>query len=385
MPAPPPVRTDVPFNDEEYYDDALELPDVSHVQALAKTAFGVRYADMWIDRSVSPSVYRVGVVNATPSDAEKLSSLTGDNPRITVVGRAYSIDQLEQYEQTIFDIVRSRGNLQFGLGAYPVVGKVVVEVTPLDPTLASDIEAAGVPADAFTIALGGGGTLVHASRWEWPPFEGGLGVEIFPDGCPDCPLGGSCTTAFTMIATDGIQKGVTAGHCDLYANNVVWMDLPPERVSTPGLNSYYSPQPINSDAVRFYIPPSAKTNRIYVAGTGVHRILKSPRYLSSALVAGTRLCFQGITSGNNNCGEVNRGGAYFTDQNGVQHEHVWTINFPAFKGDSGGPVYGVRSDGSAKAAGIVSAKWLATDGSIDMAFHTIGYVIQDIDADLYYG
>lgn len=157
--APPsPFRTDVPSWHEDWYDDALELPDVSWVQGLAREAFGPRYADMWIDRDVSPSVYRVGVVDATPADAETLSELVDGNPRITVVSRTYSKDQLENWQQVIADIAQAHRDWRWTIGADPILGKVVVEVTPIDPTLRSEIEAAGVPPDAFTIEPGGGAT-----------------------------------------------------------------------------------------------------------------------------------------------------------------------------------------------------------------------------------
>jgi hypothetical protein len=246
-------------------------------------------------------------------------------------------------------------------------------------TLRSTISALAIPADAVEVRSGGGGTLTHTSRNAGLPYEGGLRVVVYPNGYPQLAV--ACTTSFTVRRADNnLFRGLTAGHCDNYNPNDGWMGTPLVRVGAVATNSYYASNPTNSDAVRIEIPQNQATARIFV-GTG-HRTVKSPRYVAGDLKSGVNLCFQGIASDNNNCGNINRVDIAVTDTRGVVHNHTWSINFDAFPGDSGGPVYGVRTDGNAKPAGMV---WGQHNPSNDMLFHAIGYVMQDVNVNLYYG
>lgn len=87
-----------------------------------------------------------------------------------------------------------------------------------------------------------------------------------------------------------------------------------------------------------------------------------------------------MTSDNNNCGTI-----VYRDQNVADDEnhvvrHVYIMNHPCQGGDSGGPVYSVRRDGSAKAAGVVKG---SVNGSW-CGFSQIGYSLSATDTHLYY-
>lgn len=375
----PPTRTDVAANDEEYRDDALDLPNGSDLEPLVEQAFGARYTNIWIDRVVSPSGWRVGVVGATADDAARLSQITAGNARITLASTRYARANLATYKASIAGILARRAGT-YSLYADPAISSVIVKVPNPDAGLVAEIAAAGVPLDAYTLTAGGGVTNTHTSRLEYPPYEGGLSATIYPPGYPSYAR--ACTTAFTVKTSTPTYMGLTAGHCQRYTSEDVYMGDPLKKVSAVGRNSYYASNPVNSDAFRFTIPSSAKSNRVFVDGSStVHRTLKSPRFTVPDLKLGVRLCFQGITSGNNNCGVIVAENAAMTDTAGVIH-YAWEIDYPAQPGDSGGPVYSVNSDGTARAAGVEFGS--VTDTG-HMVFHAIGYVLQDLSVELYYG
>jgi hypothetical protein len=87
-----------------------------------------------------------------------------------------------------------------------------------------------------------------------------------------------------------------------------------------------------------------------------------------------------MTSDNNNCGQILYRDQNVKDDEGHIVRHVYVMDYVCLGGDSGGPVYSVRSDGSAKAAGVVK-------GSINVSwcgFSQIGYALASTDTHLYY-
>lgn len=69
------------------------------------------------------------------------------------------------------------------------------------------------------------------------------------------------------------------------------------------------------------------------------------------------------------------------DDDGTDQRNLWCIGHNSQDGDSGGPVYDVRSSGSVKPAGIL---WGRRNDNHDMCFHAVGYVLRDMDVDIYY-
>jgi len=125
---------------------------------------------------------------------------------------------------------------------------------------------------------------------------------------------------------------------------------------------------------------SDRDDNIFVNGSTLrYRDLQPPRYTMDTLGNGDHLCFQGITSDNNNCGDVQYSNVNIKDNEGHLVHHMFGIDYPCAGGDSGGPVYHVRDDGTAKAAGVAKGT-----GSGLCFFSQIGYPLDDVNSSLYY-
>ncbi len=191
-----------------------------------------------------------------------------------------------------------------------------------------------------------------------------------------------CTTWFTGKRTDGTPRGVTAGHCNAVGAVINPNDdafIGNDNLGAPGGNTYDGDT--DSDAVRIAINSSQLTNRINT-GPNTHRTVKAPRYTTADLNTLSKdICFNGVTSGGV-CGFITLTDITATDTDGVVHRHVYEIDGDAQGGDSGAPVYGIRTnDGTARVAGIVYG---ANGGNNNMRFHAAGYVLVDLDMCIYY-
>jgi hypothetical protein len=352
-----------------WYDDARELPDVtssSGIRSEAQAHFGGRYADIWIDRNVSPSRLVFGVVEPTQSDRDFVKQLTKNNARTDVVARKYGAEQLQTWRYEIEPLVErwwKRTGAVFTIGVDPVTASIFIEEDPFDPDLRSEIDALGIPEDAYNLYLGGGGQSTHATRDTFPPYEGGLRVSI----------GLNCTTWFTG-KRDGTPRGVSAGHCQTApAQHAVigGTDLGSVGGNTHGNGT-------DSDALRIAINSSQLTNRIYTA-VNLHRTVIAPRFQKEQLTVGLSICFNAVMSGPV-CGFITQRD-FSAPQDGVDHDHLFEIDGDSVPGDSGAPVYGQLPDSGARVAGIVQGR---ENGTNDMRFHGAGWVLIDLDMCIYY-
>lgn len=130
-------------------------------------------------------------------------------------------------------------------------------------------------------------------------------------------------------------------------------------------------------------PTAQVTSRLFVANNR-HRAVTG-KYQNKDLKIGTRLCFQGAKSGNDNCGDVNRAGKKVRIRGRTWLNQEWCAK-PAFGGpgqggDSGGPVYHVNSNQSAKAAGILWATGNVNE-TPSWCFSSIGNVLSALGASL---
>ncbi len=353
-----------------WYDDARELPDVtssSGIRSEAKAHFGDRYSDIWINRDASPSRLQFGVVEPTQSDRDFVGGLTRNNNRTDVVARKYGAEQLEKWQYEIQPLVEEwsdRTGARFTIGVDVVTASIFIEEAPLDPDLRSQIEALGIPDDAYNLYLGGGGESAHATRDTFPPYEGGLRVFI----------GGNCTTWFTGKRTDGTPRGVSAGHCQTAPAQHAFIggtDLGSVGGNTDGDGT-------DSDALRIAINSAQLTNRINT-GANLHRTAIAPRFQKEQLTVGLNICFNAVASGGV-CGFITQRD-FTATQGGTIHDHLFEIDGDAAGGDSGGPVYGQLPSSGARVAGIVNG---SESGSNDMRFHGAGWVLIDLDMCIYY-
>ncbi len=368
---------------ERWYDDASELPVVdspSRIRPDATAHFGSRFAGIWYNRTVSPTRLVFGVAGPTEDDRAFVRRLTKNDRRTDVVAIKYGAEELGGWRNQIAPIVERsarRTSAMFKMGTDPRRAVVFVEENPLDPDLRAEIEASGVPRDAYTLREGGGLIPGHATRDTFPPYEGGLRV-VMNDGTTS----GDCTTWFTGKRTDGTPRGVTAGHCNAEGAVIDPNDdayIGDDNLGKPGGNTYDGDT--SSDAVRIAITSSQLTNRINT-GPNTHRTVKAPRYTTADLnTLDKDICFNGITSGGV-CGLITFADFDQTDTNGVIHRHLYEIDGDSVDGDSGAPVYGIRTnDGTARVAGIVHG---SSAGTNNMVFHAAGYVLNDLGMCIYY-
>jgi hypothetical protein len=383
-----PCDPSLPLMDENACDDADSLPDPDDVTAgISATVGADRLAGVWIDRDVSPSVLRVGIKDMTAADQAALALATRANPRVQGVAAAFSLERLNRLADQVNDLVATLDPKLVMVSVDIPDNRVEVDVssaglantvTSLVKTL---LQSLNLPVAVVKVIGGYVTPDVSATRNTIPPHAGGLNLTTYPLSGGG---GSSCTTAYTVQSSGGAIMGLTAGHCatgyladSVYVGNTY--------MARSGMNSYRATEPVNSDAMRYSIPSEdlgtrAQYTRIFVNGSGTsssptYRKVVSPVYTVSNLIVGTKLCFQGRTSGANNCGLVDKVNiSKTTDTAGESTQHVWRMKYPPQHGDSGGPVYHVNADGRARPAGVV----MAGAGTNYTYFSHLQYVFADI-------
>jgi len=370
-------------NDEVYLDDAAVFGPTEAVADRLKDAFGERLSSFWIDRSASPSELVVVVRGARPADAESArTAVDGGRERVRVAPATWAPAQIGQARDRAMSVLAKHGVTPAAVGFNPTTQRLEVKARAIGAEVRGDLaNAAGdIPLDvrenpSFDPRP------AHVARNQYPPYEAGLELTL-----TDGTFVGVCTSAFTIFsAATGQFYGTTAGHCGDTGTAVA---IGATGVSNIGTNSLWNREPSNSDAARFFIPALSQTDDIYTGGVNGHRDVAG-QLNNAGLTAGTRLCYQGVTSGNNNCGNIR---ADWVDQavtlnvDGVDHviNHSWCIDWDARPGDSGGPVYRVNANESATAAGIVSFILVESEDPVfgDMCFTSIEWSLAELNGTL---
>ena len=243
--------------------------------------------------------------------------------------------------------------------------------------------------------------LDHLTREELP-YEAGLHLTVAPAHIPPGLIGprdgglrttpdsheGNCTSAFWGQWSDGIDTfnyGITAGHC---GNTGTDVSIGTTYISGVGTNAFYRSDPTNSDSSRFFVssnrtswPPRVMT------GPNGHRTVRG-RWTNDAINNGSRLCFQGFTSGADNCGTVVYDDIRVTtrargDIPSRTVNHLWCIDFPSEGGDSGGPYYHVNADQSGTAVGIVHGHAVTDSFALGVGcFTSIDWALTELNLSL---
>lgn len=377
------ASTTVPYYCETRYDDANELGDnIGEIGDQLATAYGDRYAGTWIDRTVAPSALRIGVVNPTTQDWQTLYAISGlPTNRAGLVSQQYSSATLTGYRATVEGILASK-SYDYLEGISDPDNLIDIHTAGADALLAGQITAAGVPANAFRINTTFSGGPTHTSRDQWTgQYEAGLKLRRNQTGTV------FCTTGYMGYDNSTPRKyyATTAGHCAYPAPKQVWIDF---LAFTIDRTKWVNGATVNSDSARHYVTASTSqiSYRIYTGGNNGHRDIIA-YYQASQMYLGTRLCFQGVTSHNNNCGNINASNARVKatniDGTSVTIAHVWCMNYPAQGGDSGGPVYHVNADlKTATAAGEVEGGYVVA-GVVSMCFSGATYIMSDMGLTLY--
>ena len=214
-----------------------------------------------------------------------------------------------------------------------------------------------IPGVPVTTALGAEVVEPLSRNVYGTPFRGGARIYI-PDPYSDDVE--ACTTGFSMISQDAIQYLLTAGHCTGYHND--WT-ITTGSVTAPryvGTTKWIGvlEETNNLDAILVRLQPSdTATPRIF---TGTYSTSSSVVVSSAyAMDIGEVGCMSGATMGT--VCQIKRSGAPVFESN-LDGRNTWA--FSAYStygatvpivagGDSGGPVYRVKADGTVHGYGII--------------------------------
>lgn len=358
--------------EEHEVDELVLAAPPEPIDDIGTQMFGSRYGGQWVDDSSCPPQVRVAVKDATANELDDFRDELKSDGRVDVARlelqtAPFTEAGLETEANVAAELLDSYGVDPYGVEYNIQSQTVVVEAQALTQAEKEEIDAAVAATVEFRLDPSySGGVLVHGSRVEFPPYEAGLEVTT------DTSV---CTSAFTTVRGND-YFATTAGHCNTFDNSQVTIGGDP--IGRTERNSFHNPQ-IFADAVRIGLTGgvSVATKRIYTGGTG-HRGV-TERIHAGGFRRGRSICFQGLASGTNNCGRIEHKYAK-RKVDGLVFRQLVCIDEPTDTGDSGGPVYDVRDDDSARAAGIVSQKRTRSDP--DMCFSRIGNVLDELNVGL---
>jgi hypothetical protein len=336
---------------EGWCDSADTLPDVGRILAAVQAQAGDRYAGRYLDRSGATPRQVIMFTNLTVRDQELLDTITDGDKRVVAAPATYTARELDEALNLLSDKL-DKLNEDFRIGLRPSANALALTVANRDMAqIVSDVLVeANLPTGIVQLTVGDSAIEPALNRNSYPPHAGGLRLEL--TDLDDLSVG-LCTSGFSILSDGGTHMGVTAGHCatGYLADGI---SIGNDYLSRSGQNSYRGHSEMNSDSMRYTVPSGdAWHAKIFVHGDTIdYRWVDAPRYTMDTLQEGTHLCFQGTSSDNDNCGDVFDEDV--TTRSGSKElHHMFGIDHAAIRGDSGGPVDHVNSDGSAKPAGIV--------------------------------
>lgn len=370
---------DKPLGQEGACDPADDLPPLEDLlAAIDESPAKQRFAGAYLDRSGTDVKQVVLFTGKTSADQDLLDSASGGSSDVVAEGATFTQVLLENTHDVLLNVLQLvDGTFSIGESTSDNRLEVAVSSQALANIVTSVLEALNLPSTILDLSVSedAGIERTATDREVYPPHSGGLFLSL--DDLNSSRWNG-CTSGFSIKTSAGTHMGVTAGHCsdgylaaDIYIGN--------DYLSRSGQNSYWAATTSNSDALRYTVPSGHSWQPKILVGSGSYRWVTSPAYTPSTLQQGVNLCFQGITSDNNNCGNIVRRDQSSRDSRGRTTKHLYFINFTGKGGDSGGPMYHVNSNGTAKPAGIVVGGTSGYTG-----FSPISYVLSDMNASLYF-
>lgn len=323
----------------------------------------------WFDRTTNEVVVTAataaGLTKAATFDpvaaARPMPKPTGKHATVAPFKqhRAAAVTHSRRYLQKIMDETIGVGTLTTVIANFPdpQTGRVLLEVAQAPAAFLSSLAAKYDPSAIEVVIVANPPIVKPQTRnYDASPFWGGANINV--------PAGG-CTDAWPWIDSSNYYM-ITAGHCGPDGGSV----------STPAqsmgwINSWESNWLSGTGSVRF---PGASDysgdlslirvngglqsgTGMYVGGPGAANYLTVREMWSRSPQAGDQYCTGGAYSGEL-CGwvtQVARGN--FTHSDGTVARNVsWGTKGGTCTtaGDSGGPIYTVRSDGTIAAKGIHS-------------------------------
>jgi hypothetical protein len=344
-------------------------------------AFGERYGGYWLDVRRRNDVMHLGVVGATDADRATVASLTSGHPRVTTDSVAQGYDALMAAKDEIaasLDPADGHFSVDVDVAANAVVvhtegdGHAAAATAPEAARRGVNRRAertgappAADPASALRIEPQSDIAVEPlVNRDVFPPHEAGLGITVAVG-----PYLLRCTTGWMFWNPYYGAFGSTAGHCSRNGDGVV---IGGRIVDVVRANGYQGVPTVIGDASLYSLSAAGWPSWPAVITDWGHYGV-SQKFSNAEMAPGLSLCFEGVTSGSDNCGPVVRANQTVCCDGGG-HAFVFTcIAFPPLPGDSGGPVCKWRGDNTAIVAGMLSSA-VTISGVTSMCFSTINNI-----------
>ncbi len=337
--------------------------DAHQVVSAAQNTFGNNYAGMWVDNSGNPSILHIMVAGSKNAATEStfMSSIPATAQATTQIGYVkYTYSQLEgfknklvQYATSHFTISGDTPSSSMIFSIDTIDNAVNVGLSEQDIAFLSPLQAL-VPSDAIRISwisgsfelTNGPGFESGVGRGTFPPYMAGLEIHNYT---PSVSI--ECTSGF-LLEANGVDYGVTAGHC-AGPNNFIMGSNTMTQVGTPtGIQSNGSGGDYDVFKLTSYKqPPQGQILAEVINGKGfVDNVIgrEADKYQGIGLV----VCSAGVTTNAVTCGSI-----YYAAGATVFYNYTFYGNeacafFALHPGNSGGPVYVPYPRNEGTAAGV---------------------------------
>ncbi|MFP5254486.1 MAG: hypothetical protein ACLGI8_01390 [Acidimicrobiia bacterium] len=348
-----------------------------------------RYGGSWIEGDGKAERLVVAITDEQPSD---LAAVQAELPQelkdaVEIANAEISVNELyalsNELAAELFELGTGDKTFDYLVDPRFRVGQVVITIEGLDErqdlaNWARNRESERVRIIPGSIELG-----LADTRNTFPPYEGGSKVRNW---LPGPGVWNDCTSSFIFLNGYG-RFGGTAGHCT-NINFRVRVGSYGSDVDHIRMEAYHSAGvPVLADHAMFSLDAGgwSSVSRLHMPNA-THRSVKgnlSNPAMDALLLK--QFCSQGLAT------EGSCGGLTFTNLNtccddwGKAHRvYCFYRGVPVSGGDSGGPVYRIRSDGHANAAGV-NTLWVNVDGNKHSCFSALDYVMWIFGSSLVLG
>jgi hypothetical protein len=362
--------------------DASQVVDETLVARAAVERFGCRYGGKWVEGTGRSSRYVIGVVGPTAED-NRWAARVDPSGLVVVRATGHSAVALEKWAARAAAAVR-RHAIEALVGADHRTGKVAVEARRVRDGLARELrdqvsrEVLELREDpTFDAELG------HSVRDNWNALlvhaEGGLVINV---GTRRCTTGWHIGNDYGPFVT-------TAGHCGGVGTDT----SSPDGSFTDSIrdNTFFrvgENQRIDADVANTSTARIANFARVMFTNPWHgHRTVTTRFSAPNPAEGATNMCRTGARSNNDLCGRITRANHWMSFTNatvGTRVVRVWYINRASQRGDSGGPTYRVKPDGTLHAAGTIVAS-ATIDDVANTCYSHIYYLLTGLNSRLVYG
>lgn len=336
--------------------------DLPNLVDQVRSQFGNRYAGSYVGELANSFALFVGVVGKTLQDTQSLATALGpSSASVQLYDAAASETQLQSYLKAAGDAVPNASDGANYQASYidPAANHIVVELTAPAPTYQALVTQT-VPSQyiSFNVVETSTAEAVD-SRYTETPYKAGRFLLVY-DGSVSPDVEHYCTAGYVLTDSYGDKYPTTAGHCGPEGGEAYMPDRSGVYLGSLFDNDFWDQNPSYSDSTLFF--SGQKISSLLFINKNLSR--KVIGHLAwSDLTTGTAICQSGRVS-NITCGKVlnqyvgPRYIQYYRDAD-HQYELRYTYNHACWSGktatgDSGGPVYYIAGDTTARAVGLNS-------------------------------